>query len=265
MEGNQGLTPAVREGIDACRVGHDDLRLPDLAEAARAVMENDTVASHFEQVQLCDARILGAITDVTVPEGLATRLLARLQSAQSNAVEAQSTVALPEPSSPHPVPSNRRRRMGWSMALAASLLLATSLIAYWSWRPAGPVDVVTLAEVWQGRLSSHWLPMTKAPKSPPPFRLAIAPNGWQPVAPYLGYRAVAYHVSTPQGGRAILFVVSVSPDKQLPKFPPRTPQFSSGGRAVAVWLTGKQMCMLVVDGDERAYRALIGAGQVPLA
>ena len=89
-------------------------------------------------------------------------------------------------------------------------------------------------------------------------------SGWQPTAAYQGYQGVAYDVSR-RGSSAVLFVVNVSPSGNLPKFPPPTPQFSADGKAVAVWLVGKQMCMLIVDGDERAYRSLIESGQIPLA
>ena len=269
MNEDQASIAAIREGIDACRPGHDDLRSADLAETARAVMEDAVAARYFERAQRCDARMQAAVLDVAVPEGLAGKLLARLQTTQLGAVDAAAAVALPAASTTSPLPTEslrpRLRKLAWSMALAASLLLATSLIAVWAWRPTGPVDVVTLADVWQEQLSGQWRPMSESPKSLSiPNSLAVAPRGWQKMAPHLGYKAVAYDVSLPHA-RAILFVVSVSPDGKLPKSPPRLPQSSSGGRAVAVWLAGKQMCMLVVEGDERAYRTIIGIGQVPLA
>ena len=80
-----------------------------------------------------------------------------------------------------------------------------------------------------------------------------------------GVNAIAYDVSVSKRVRAVLFVADPLPSVTLPGAPPSAPQFSSGGRVVAAWVAGNKLCMLVVDGDERAYRAIIRAGQSPLA
>lgn len=261
MADKHTLDAPTREGIDACRPGKDDIRLPELNNVARTVMEDSHAARHYDRVQRCDTRLQAAMHDVHVPDDLARRLLAHLQATHAATNETHAAITLPiESASPI-----KARRSWWPVALAASLLVAASALFAWQWQPSGNVDVVTLTEVWQNQLSEDWRPMATAPKQlGVPVRLAVEPQRWQPTRAYQGYAGVAYDVSR-RGCRAVLFIVNVAPDGTLPKAPPMVPQFSAGGRAVAAWLSGKRLCMLVVDGDERAYRNLIRASQVPLA
>ena len=256
--------PMIREGIDACRSGHDDLRLPELADVARAVIEDAAVASHFARVQHCDAKIQAALHEVVIPEGLKGRLLARLESTRLDPI-ATDVGLLPTQQVAEPRNTRRRQRVWFSMALAASLLIAVSLVVAWLSRPAGPLDVVALAQVWEGELAEGWRPMSQVPQGGAiPVRLTVAPSRWKRTSSYLGYKGIAYDVSRP-GCRAVLFVVNDVPSEKLPKAPPLTPQDSSGGHTVGAWLVGKQMCILVVIGDERMYRSLIPSSATPLA
>ena len=262
MDDNQKLSASIREGIDACRPGRGDLRLPELEDVARAVIEDEATALHFARVERCDAALKKAMQGVVVPAGLANRLLANMPVVQTvAAVQSAATVEV----AAGPPREGRNRRRWLSYSVAAALLVSASLLVAWSLRPERQVDLPRLAEVWQSQLQDAWRPMTRASHAAlVSVRLAVNPRGWQPTAAYQGYKGIAYDVSR-RGSNAVLFVVNVSPNGALPKFPPLTPQFSSDGKAVAVWLVGKQMCMLVVDGDERAYRSLIQSGQIPVA
>ena len=255
----------IDEGMDACRAGHDDLQLPELAELAQAVIEDSIVAERLYRVQLCDRAVGGAMRDLEIPTGLSDRILGRLQVSQIAPSENEATVALREASESKTAGRNQRNRLGWMLALAASLLVCGSLTVAWVSKPQGPIDVVALADNWQTGLTADWRPISALPKSlSVPTGIAARPRTWQPVPRQLGYRGAAYDLSRP-GCKAVLFVVDVVPNKQFPLAPPIPPQFSSGGRTVAAWMSGTRLCVLVVDGDERAYRSLVHAGQAPLA
>jgi hypothetical protein len=255
----------IDESIDACRAGHDDLRLPELAELAQAVSQDSIVAERLRRVQLCDRALGGAMQDVEIPTGLSSRILGRLQVSQVAPSVNVATVALPEGGEPKKSARQNRRRLAWILALAASLLICGSLTIAWVAKPQGPMDVVTLADNWRTELTAEWRPISALPKSlSMPAGIAARPRTWQPIPRQLGYQGAAFDLSRP-GCKAVLFVVDVIPNKQFPLAPPFPPQFSSGGRTVAAWMLGKRLCVLVVDGDERDYRSLVHAGQAPLA
>jgi hypothetical protein len=265
MDERNELKITTHEGIDACRAQHDDLRLPELADVARAVIEDPIVAERLERVRRCDLALGGAIQTVEVPSGLADRILNRLQSTQAAPMQDNATVALQDSSEANSIKRSHPNRLIWSLAVAASLLIGASLTVAWVSKTDAPVDVVALADVWQTKLTSEWRPMSAMPKSLSiPRGLSMMPHKWQPAPKQTGYQGAVYDLSRP-GRRAILFVVDVSSVSSLPFAPPPVPQFSSGGRTVAGWMSGNRLCVLVIDGDERAYRSLINTGQAPLA
>lgn len=254
MDDLNPLDARILEGIDACRPDRDDDRLPELAAAFEQVQNQPAAARQFDRVQRIDAALLTAMHDVPVPAGLAERLRERLQVVPvAHDQEATATQA------------RRRVTYWWPLGLAASVVIAVSVALAWKWLPAPPTNIVTLAEAWDHKLTGQWQPMTTAPRSLAiPVRLSVMPRGWQPTADLLGYKGAAYDFSGP-GRRAILFVVHVAPSGELPAEPPDSPQYSAGGRLLAAWVTGRRMCLLVVEGDDRAYRDLIRPRLGPIA
>ena len=81
----------IREGIEACRPGVDDLldaelaSLIELADAARAVGEDPNARLLRERVQKWDVAISASMEQVPLPTDLAQRILERLQAADSPA------------------------------------------------------------------------------------------------------------------------------------------------------------------------------------
>jgi hypothetical protein len=260
MEDQRHLDAKTLEGIDACRPGQQDLREPELADVARSVIENERAAVFYERVQRADHAFATAMHDLSVPADLKAKLLARLHVTEvAIPVAAEKTLSV---SAEHDV---IRRRSWLPIALAVAVLVVASFGLMRIWRPSGNVDVVTLADVWQQQLADGWRPMAKAPDARAlPTILGVVPRAWQPTAAFQGYRGAAYDVSR-RGSRAVLFIVNVAPDGELPTAPPEIPQFSSGGRALAAWTVGQRMCLLVVEGDLRAYQSLIRRGAGPLA
>src|SRR5688572_2368552 len=90
---------SLREQIDACRPGSDDLSLPGLAELAQAAQEDRAVAEELDRSQRFDRAVLSALHDVPVPGDLCERLLA--QAAEGGAAPlgtaVQQSVAVAAP------------------------------------------------------------------------------------------------------------------------------------------------------------------------
>jgi hypothetical protein len=235
-------------------------------------MEHDAnVAGQLSAALRFDEQLGANLTDVEIPLGAESRLLDRLTAELDLLLQASRSstdaamVVLPAQSHGDVArkQSLSRKRRGL-MAVAAGLLIATGL-AVWSWQPQPQVDVISLAEHWQSNLAEKWQALPPGPKGyPVPADLAYSPRGWQRMSDYGGYRGVAYDFSR-RGAPAVLFVVRVMPDQQLPNRPPRLPQYSAGGRMMAAWIADKWLCLLVIDGNQRAYESLLRGHTAPLA
>ena len=70
----------IIEAIEACRPGSGDLRGADLADVARLVDADPEVRGLYDRVQHWDAAVTSAMQEVSVPAGLAERILARLNA-----------------------------------------------------------------------------------------------------------------------------------------------------------------------------------------
>jgi hypothetical protein len=80
----------------------------------------------------------------------------------------------------------------------------------------------------------------------------------------LGEGGVAYVLSADTEPPAILFVVKARV-ADLPFAPPSKPQSTTGGQAIAAWQSGPLVYVLVIQGDQQRYRALINSSAPPLA
>ena len=77
----------LRQQIDACRAGSDDLYRPELAELAKAMCQGNSagdptaadpaVVREFDRAQRFDQCVVSALHDVAVPPGLLQKLLAQ--------------------------------------------------------------------------------------------------------------------------------------------------------------------------------------------
>ena len=151
-------------------------------------------------------------------------------------------------------------------ALAASILAATGLwTAFRS--PAAPAsgEVTTEAAVWFERLADHWLPIAEAPANLPlPAAIVGNPRGWQALSKTVARRGVVYSLAQGAKSRAVLFVLSAK-RPGLPGAAPLTPQSATGGLTISAWQSQGLVYVLVVEGDERAYRRFVNPGRQPLA
>jgi hypothetical protein len=290
------LDPKLTEEIDACRPGSRDIQEPELARLAelisgerptgeRATGERATddeiadraaVRAAYDAVQQIDARLVAMFDSVPVPGGLAGRLLDRL--AANPAAGLPSTEPLPERSSltttttkvPSSLDAERMRPVtrrdwikfcGWT---AAGLLVAISA-ALVSRPPAtSRLDIADEAAVWFRQLAGTWRPVARPPKGfPIPAGIGGTPIGWQPLAGSVAKKGVAYDLTQGRNTHAVLFVLGTS-RRDLPIAPPHVPQSTTAGLAIGAWQSGGLLYVLVVQGDERAYRKFFSQSR-PLA
>jgi hypothetical protein len=257
--------------IDACRPGSRDLDEPEMAQLAEALAHDPHLRSRYDAVQRLDARLVEAFAAVPVPAGLAARLIAGLQPSaglQPTSVAPESVaqppaqvIALAPAAVRHPLP--RRRLLA---ALAASILLATGLWTVFH-SPATPAagELTTEAAQWFERLTDDWQPIAQAPANLPlPAAIVGHPRGWQALAKTPAGRGVVYSLAQGAKSRAVLFVLSAR-RPGLPGAPPLAPQSATGGLTISAWQSQGLVYVLVVEGDERAYRRFLNPGRQPLA
>jgi hypothetical protein len=203
----------LREQIDACRPGSDDLALPALADLAAAAGRDAAVAAELARSQRFDQAVSVALHELPVPAGLMERLLA---ATEANKPSPQSG---PEPEAGRSR-WTRRRLLVWAGSLASVLLLAATTFLVVS-RPSREVTQEEL-----GLAVAQWANVNVAPNSwktasslPAKFSIPDAisvkrPSKWRSLA-VTGRGWAGHGVAmdlTATNPRAMLFVVS-SPAK----------------------------------------------------
>ncbi|HEX4147054.1 MAG TPA: hypothetical protein VHY91_26385 [Pirellulales bacterium] len=273
------LDQRFQEEIDACRPGSHDLDEPEMSPLAEALAHDPALRAHYDATQRLDARLVDAFAAVAVPADLAARLLAGLQrSAESQPAVTDARVAAPvstAPAVPAPAttlalphaaarrPLSRRRVL---TALAASVLAATgvwTVLRSTSTPAAG--ELSTEAAQWFADLNDHWQPIAEAPANLPlPSAVVGKSRGWQAVTKTVARRGVVYSLAKGAKSRAVLFVLSAK-RPGLPSTVPLEPQSTTGGLTIGAWQSQGLVYVLVVQGDERAYRRFLQPGRQPLA
>lgn len=274
----------TREAIEACRPHSGDLASPEMREVADAIAHDPEARVFYARVEQWDSAITAAMQSGSVPAGLESRLLSALRvdqasvdehpvgtaagekpdasisdevmTAAANSGESAVSLSAAERSS-----SSRRRWLAACASIAATIVVVAFLNAWL--RDRSPLPIEEQAVAWVDQLGPAWQDIGRAPSGfPVPAALLAAPITWQWMEQ--GRQGVAYQVETAGGVRATLFVVNSS-RAGLPSSPPAMPQSTTGGRAIGYWRAGDQICVLVVPGDARSYRALVNPAAAPLA
>ncbi|REK13036.1 MAG: hypothetical protein DWQ37_10455 [Planctomycetota bacterium] len=269
----------IREGIEACRPASDDLSAQDLADVARAVTDDPEARQWFERIGRWDVAIGEAIEEVSVPEGLVDRIAARLQAEPAGAEHESpellegAVAAAAEPSaSPdaHVEVRPPQHRPGWSRrhwagATASAMVAAALVVMLGFWlNQDNDVPIEVLAGRWHDQLQNDAWEQHDFPKGfDIPAAVHARATRWQwieriPTAP-----VVAYELVHETAGKAVLYVARMArPD--LPSEPPSEPQHPTGGRTVAYWRSGGNVCVLVVP-DQKRYPAFVQPPATTLA
>lgn len=260
------------ESIEACRPGSDDIASPEMADVARQIQQDPQARSLYERVQKWDAAVAATMEEVTVPDGLAERILQELRSDAVSAGELNGSPSQP-PTVDAAVQLARRQELDsrWSRrkwlagftTIAATILVAALLSV---WLPGdGDRPLEEVAEGWFQELSGNWQEAKQPPgEFPLPGAITASPTSWQWLAKHSSARGVVYRLQDRAGTTALLYVVHLT-RTGLPATPPARPQSNTAGKAVGYWQTGDKVYVLVVPGDERSYRAFVSSSPVPLA
>jgi hypothetical protein len=265
------------EMIDACRPHGQDLRDAVLSPLAERLEHDRKSQDLFERVQQLDVAIAAAIDVVPVPEGLAARIMARLDAASQPTVAAPHASALDASGAPQlgvysndslngesfvpatvqfeqasggaPVIPHRMHRRRWLTAATMSSLAAGVLggVVYVSQRPRE----YTPDEVRQEVLAFHGsnapaVKLTNLPAGLPPSRwLRLNPQPPRRVSGLLGRDGVVYEWYH-RGTRVSLYAVRM----RVPGLSksPFSGQGSGTGLPSAAWQEGGLLYVLVIDG-----------------
>ncbi|MCA9175057.1 MAG: hypothetical protein KDB14_11295, partial [Planctomycetales bacterium] len=251
--------------LDQLRPGHDDLHDPLLAELAplaeqlREDRELQELARRSEQL---DGSIRHMLNEAPVPAGLAERLERQLglapQSLDSSAISEQpSSDDLGEQDTlVTPRDRGQQRRAFWAAALVGCAAAIATMI--WLAGPSPsltPNELASQADQWAQQWSSaEFAWQTGAAPAERPLSPHVkfpVDAAWRTASLAGDEQAVVYRR---QGAELLVLQADIQP---LNPMPPWAPQFRTGSRRIGVWGGNGLVYVLVVQGDEQRYRALL--------
>jgi len=261
----------LRQLMDACRAGSDDLSLPEMADLATALREDAVLRSEWERGQRTDRILGGAMHDVSAPAGLAERILAaaaartteRLAGASQQAIAAEADADAKVASAPSSQPGRTlNRRHFWQVAgtIAAVLVAAVGL---WQFVFKSP-QKVTKAQLESSALawfdaaiaqSGSARPATDASAVPFPRQAVKLPlRSWWPVKKVDERSLVVFDLTDPRySGRVFLFAARTSKQYEVASVP-FTRLNASRGLEIGAWQQGDVIYVLVLDSQDHRLR-----------
>jgi len=278
MQDKPSRQQRILEAIETSGRGRHEASDTARNELAAILADRPDLAGLYERNKQLDEVLARVFGDVPVPEGLPERILSRLEEAHTQESDGPSVAAGPtDVTTPvRPAVSERDAvlstgrclsRRWWIAASAGAVAVSVLVVCVLCLRTS---EEHTLAEVLDeavGRFVRGELPPGE-----PVSRAALAsvsreirwPAGTQRrnVEDFLGCRAVAYEMSDWEGTRATLFVVPHGPRlAELGEKPPYGPSRATGGMAAGAWRVDDVLHILVVEGDQRAYRRFLEPGR----
>jgi hypothetical protein len=279
----------LRQQIDACRTGSDDLHLPELSELAQSIGQDGVaksgavdanVAREFDRSQRFDRNVGSALHDVSVPAGLLEKLLAKTATAGSDSAApttlgtmvaaAANLSAEVSPNGTAKVAAVNRgiSRRGWALSLGAAGLIAASIVAlaFVLW-PASRQQISLeqlAADVpqWNGSVK----PPDGWQNNPPATVLGAYPveslrRGKSAVVKWRSFRTargeggVVYDV-TPRGGATVRLFVVATPHRYAVALapPPTTLPGVTGGCSAGAWQRSSSGLLYVLVVEQGGVR-----------
>jgi len=245
----------LRELIEACRPGHDDLASPEFGLLAERLDGDERLREQFELSQQVDQAITTAFHDVAIPRGLADRLLDGLTDLGADeAPKAKSTPVV-----------IRRRWLPWMASTVGISCVAAAIYFFllgvhpdlWT-----PTQFAQNASKWtqpDGISADAWRNLNSdssvRAQFPPrlPSKAELVPHTWQRAG---GSTAVCYRLRTADNGEpAYLIVLPGRGSKGFLAAPELI--IRTGGRCVAVWAGKNHLYALVIEGTENRYWRLV--------
>ena len=252
----------ILEALEVCR-GSGDLADPALAELADLLGSNPELKERYERLQRIDTKLAAAFHAVPVPDGLAQRIVGRLEvdrpdrAAQAAVDGVQESAEAPTPLSATEVPAPRPRRGSRRRFLAVAgalgtgaVLLVSALIYYGTRNPYDKAFVLLEAPDFFNKepIQRGGSLLSNAPDDHPISREVQGFSGtrWRRISKFLGRKGVAYDLRGPGGAsNATLYVVRLTVSGLNDTQPPGRPQRNTGKCCTAAWQEGKLLYVLV--------------------
>jgi hypothetical protein len=273
--------PRLREMMEVCRPGRDDLADPEMAALARVLADSPELSRLQERLQRFDAAMADAFRDVAVPDGLESRILARV-AAESAALCVPSSEPMEasierdvSDTSVSPTPRTSRRR--WYLAAGGLAAVAAAVLVF-AFGLLPPTRKIVRSDLLVGAIECFLNESLGGQLSAPapatgryPFstslegllsgRLSVMRRGV--VDDFLGQRADAFDLIG-RGGKVGTVYAGSFAVEGLPAEVPLHPMLSTGETSASAWREGDVVYVLLVIGGERAYERLFSASAGPL-
>ncbi|MGI6418414.1 MAG: hypothetical protein ACOX1P_22400 [Thermoguttaceae bacterium] len=283
MDERPSFDPDILEAIEVFRGGDDDQEDSALRAAAEAARTDPNLAEHLARIKRWDRRCADAMRQVAVPPALAPRIIELLKQKETalaavmtdsgsrgDQVRPERPISRDTPTSA--ATTSRRRYWRWTAAAATVVAVAAlgiSMFLNQDRRWSGPDELcrtaIGLFELpAPGANEGAPIDRVAPPRAYPysPHLLCIPNTRWRNVDQFGGRRAVAYDLPLEGGRRATLYVLRGRAER-VPNAPPRQSQLQTRNLSVAAWQSGELIYVLVVDGGEPAYRALLESTAQP--
>jgi hypothetical protein len=215
-----------------------------------------------------DEKLSAALYDVPLPDGLAERILQRLDANPCETLELASADASP---APHGIrqPDHSRRRLLMAAGLAAAALLAIVWLGLSKGEALPPqfvLDEAIRAFLSEPQLRGRLLDAGSAPADYPFSQTVSQVRGtrWRLLPAFVDRPGVVYELPGPAGTSAALFVVAAPATADFDAAPAVYP-FTTAGCCASAWQEDGLLYVLVVQGDPVTYRAYLHLPNSPMA
>jgi len=258
--------PRIDELLEAYRPKVDDLA-DDAWQPLRAPLASDPeVQRRAEAIQHHDRVVRNAMHDVSIPAGLAERLLASLPDSESNDLLsaapaiASEAVSLP----PRLAAAARFGRRAWIAAVIGAAAVVGLMTAFWRNGPtdsglASTEDLAGMVAAWESdpalvsggtwRTLSGGQGLSSYPIGPSDLRVP-ATRVIGPVQRNGGLLLVVYDLPGPGGKTARLYVAHTNRTFGVPGTPQSILRLT-GQRGGIAWQRGEYLYVVVVDSPDR--------------
>lgn len=265
------LTPhdreLLRQRMDACRIGSDDLALPEMSDLSAALRIDAALREEWESRQRSERLIVAAMEDLPVPAGLADRILAAARACDGNRLaetteQAVATVgdanADVEVQSPTRQALLTRRHWSWIGGVAL-LLLAAVVVQQTFFAPPTRVtkeQLVDSAQSWfDAAVKRPGGPqLGQAPIAFPQAAVRLAPQAWRSMPTAEERSLVAFDLTRLQMGGPVFLFAAKTNKKYNVSSVPYTRLSATGGLEIGAWQQGDVLYVVVID--QRSGRRL---------
>jgi hypothetical protein len=259
----------LRNSIEACRPGSEDLHAPDMAELAEHLARDAQARAVYERSQRLDAALGAAFRDVAPPADLEQRLVAAVEAAGRETAVTASNAAprVIPPAAKPPARGGKRfsaRRLAIASAVAAVFAGVAVILSPW-WSGPSELTPTTLVAHTQELLDDQdfanaaaWSDVTTPPRSFPGTWITVPPEAWRRVSAKGDRRAVAFRLRVRDKSAYLLVLKPAVQATDLGRAPPRKPfAGATGGWKIGAWSGEGFVYVLAMEGSEQDYRSLI--------